>query len=324
MHNAALGLIITQGAMSVIMLILCAYEMLCWSGSFTKVQGCKIALIFICEVGDLLLEIAIVIVFTQLQNDYDDYRARAGDAAGIAELVQAPENTISYVCFLAFAGVCMLVDIFEIVYFLKELKSDNSIPTDDIIEDVKNPTTLCGEHLQSPEDLTDMPVFPKEWDTALARHLTREIWYKYKDKRDAHGVSFKSLIFPECKYESSGRLEAGSEDSYTTFKDLFDPIIQEEHNHKPTDSHVSNMNADELVCPPFSETEAALIKSISILVKRNLKDLPFYTGISNEQRDEIMKRVVEIFNKFTGDLEGQFHALEGMTDDVQKNIIIGH
>ena len=189
----------------------------------------------------------------------------------------------------------------------------------------KGGTVMCGDHLQSPDDLTGMPVFPEGTNSALSRNLTKAIWDKYKDKSDASGVSFKTCIFSGCKNLDSGiGCYAGSEDSYTTFKDFFDKIVQEYHNHSPTDSHVSNMNADELVCPPFSEAEAALIKSTRIRVGRNLKAFPLGPGISNEQRDEIMAQVVAACNEFTGDLEGQFYALDGMAPDVQQKLIDDH
>ena len=81
------------------------------------------------------------------------------------------------------------------------------------------------------------------------------------------------------------------------------------------------MNADELVCPPFSAEEAALIKSTRIRVGRNLKAFPLGPGVSNEQRDEIMAQVVAACNEFTGDLEGQLYALDGMDQEVQKQLV---
>ena len=53
---------------------------------------------------------------------------------------------------------------------------------------------------------------------------------------------------------------AGSEDSYTAFKDFFDKIIEERHGHGPAAEHVSDMDASELQCPPFLPNEEALIK----------------------------------------------------------------
>ena len=145
---------------------------------------------------------------------------------------------------------------------------------------------MVGSHLNSPEDLKSWPQFPSDCKSLLSKHLTKGIWDKYHDKKDAAGVSFKTCIFSGCKNVDSGiGVYAGSADSYTTFKELFDRVIQEYHGHGPMDQHVSNMNASELNCPPFSEEEAALIKSTRIRVGRNLDGFPLGPGISDEQRD---------------------------------------
>jgi hypothetical protein len=40
---------------------------------------------------------------------------------------------------------------------------------------------------------------------------------------------------------------AGDEESYTVFKDLFDPIIQDRHGgFKPTDKHKTDLNHENL------------------------------------------------------------------------------
>ena len=74
--------------------------------------------------------------------------------------------------------------------------------------------------------------FPEGTDSALSRHLTKEIWTEYRDQVDACGVSFRTCIFSGIRNLDSGiGVYAGSEDSYTTFNKLFDPVIQEYHGH---------------------------------------------------------------------------------------------
>ena len=127
------------------------------------------------------------------------------------------------------------------------------------------------------------PEFPEGTTSLLSKHLTKEIWDKYHNKFDSSGVSFKQCIFSGCKNLDSGiGVYAGSENSYVAFKDFFDRIIQDYHGHSPTDKHVSNMDASQLQCPPFSEEEAAMIKSTRIRVGRNLANFPLGPGITNE------------------------------------------
>ena len=107
--------------------------------------------------------------------------------------------------------------------------------------------TMCGPNLQSPDDLVHWPEFPEGTTSLLSKHLTKAMWDKYHDKSDSAGVSFKTCIFSGCKNLDSGiGVYAGSENSYTTFKDFFDRIIQDYHGHSPTDKHVSNMDASQL------------------------------------------------------------------------------
>ena len=78
---------------------------------------------------------------------------------------------------------------------------------------------------------------------------------------------------------------AGSHSAYNTFSDLFDPIIEDYHQHGKKAKHVSNMDHTQLKCPPFAADEATMILSTRIRVGRNLAEFPLGPGISKEQRD---------------------------------------
>lgn len=67
-----------------------------------------------------------------------------------------------------------------------------------------------------------------------------------------------------------------------------------------------------------------MIKSTRIRVGRNLADFALGPGITNEQRDEIMAKVVEACNQFEGDLAGQFYSLDGMDPATQQQLIDDH
>ena len=185
--------------------------------------------------------------------------------------------------------------------------------------------TKCGSHLKSADELVNWPEFPADCKSLVSKYLTKEIWDKYHDKSDASGVSFKTCVFSGCQNIDSGiGVYAGSADSYTAFADFFDKIVQDYHGHSPADSHVSNMDASQLQCPPFAENEAALIKSTRIRVGRNLAAVPLGPGITNEQRDEIMAKVVTACNAFEGDLAGSFYALDSMDAATQQQLIDDH
>lgn len=85
--------------------------------------------------------------------------------------------------------------------------------------------------------------FPPETKSLLSKHLTKEVFEKYQGLRDKAGVNFELMILSGCQNIDSGiGLYAGSHDSYKTFCDLFDPVIEEYHKHGKDAKHVSNMD----------------------------------------------------------------------------------
>lgn len=190
---------------------------------------------------------------------------------------------------------------------------------------MSGPDVKVGSHLKSINDLTGYPIFEAGNKSCVARFNTREIWKQFHDKKDAYGVPYKLCIFSGCKNtDSSIGVYSGSHDSYKTFAPLFDKVIQDYHGHKPDDIHVSDMDASKLQCPPLLTDEAAMIISTRIRVGRNLEGYPLGPGVSKEQRDEIMQKVVDACNTFKGDLKGTFYPLKGMDKATQEKLIADH
>ena len=100
------------------------------------------------------------------------------------------------------------------------------------------------------------------------------------------------MILSGCQNVDSGiGCYAGSHDSYYTFADLFDGVIQDYHKHPKSAKHVSDMDYTKLNCPPFSKEDSDMIVSTRIRVGRNLADFPLGPGISKEQRDKVEELV---------------------------------
>merc|ERR1712153_152049 len=185
--------------------------------------------------------------------------------------------------------------------------------------------TSFKEH-ESSEALEDVNCFFKEdTNSALSRNLSQEIWAEYKDQSCAQGVTFKTCVFSGVANLDSGiGIYAGSPEAYTKFAKIFDRVIEEYHGHKPSSKHVSDMNADQLTNADFNEEESAMVNSTRIRVGRNLAGYPLGPGVSKEQRDEIMEKVVAACNTFEGDLQGKFYPLEGMSAEDSKQLIEDH
>jgi hypothetical protein len=185
--------------------------------------------------------------------------------------------------------------------------------TDTLLKTPDTEPVKVGSHLTKADDITGLPVFPEGTKSLLSKYITPQVWKQLKDKKDKAGFSFKEAIFSGCKNTDSGiGVYAGSHDSYTTFAPLFDKIIEDYHQHKKNDKHVSDMDASKLNAPPFSEEDGKMIVSTRIRVGRNLEGFPLGPAITNEQRNEIMAKVVAACNTFEGDLKGTFYALDSM------------
>ena len=159
----------------------------------------------------------------------------------------------------------------------------------------------------------------------LSQTLTPQIWEEYKDKVDEAGVSFKTCIFSGIKNQDSGiGVYAGSHNAYYAFDKLFDQIIERYHGHSKEAQHVSGMTSEGLTNYELSPEDAAMIVSTRIRVGRNLADFPLGPGVSQEQRLDIMNKVIEATNVFDDDLKGTFYPLEGMSEDDRQQLVADH
>ena len=84
------------------------------------------------------------------------------------------------------------------------------------------------------------------------------------------------------------------------------------------------MDYSKLNMPPFSQSESDRIISTRIRVGRNLADFPLGPGISKEQRDKVEELVSGALSKMTGELEGKYYPLKGMTQAEQNQLIEDH
>jgi hypothetical protein len=144
----------------------------------------------------------------------------------------------------------------------------------------------AGPHLKKPEDITGMVEFPAGTKSLLCKYLSKDIYTKFADTKDKAGVSFKQMILSGSQNVDSGiGIYAGSHDSYKTYAEIFDKVVEDYHGHKKDGKHVSNMKHGDLKCPPFAPDEAAMIVSTRIRVGRNLAEFPLGPGVSKAQRD---------------------------------------
>lgn len=143
----------------------------------------------------------------------------------------------------------------------------------------------CGFKLNEVADLQGGElIFPPGTKSLLSKYCTKEVWARNKLKRDKVGFSFKQAVLSGCRNtDSSIGVYAGSHDSYHAFKEIFDPIIEAYHGHKPEAQHKSDMDSSKLNCPPLvHDSNQGMIISTRIRVGRNLADFPLGPGLTRE------------------------------------------
>jgi len=170
----------------------------------------------------------------------------------------------------------------------------------------------------------DFPNFPKECQSQLCKHLTKEIFEALKDKKTANGFTLQQAINSGVVNIDSGiGVYAGDAESYELFAPLFDPIIKEYHGFDRDDKHQSNLNPDDLDAPN-PDIDNDYIISTRIRVGRNVANLPLGPAITKEQRNTIESQVSTALCSLTGNLSGTYYPLQGMSEAQRKQLISDH
>jgi len=158
----------------------------------------------------------------------------------------------------------------------------------------------------------------------VAKHLTPEMYAKLFDKRTPNGVTVDKCIQPSV--DNTGQiigLVAGDPESYETFKELFDAVIDDKHGgFKPSDKHPApDLNASALVGGQF---DPKYIKSCRIRTGRSVKGFCLPPSICRAERREVEKIMVDALSGLSGDLSGKYYPLKSMTPDEEKQLIADH
>ncbi|EGW05340.1 Exocyst complex component 3-like protein 2 [Cricetulus griseus] len=120
----------------------------------------------------------------------------------------------------------------------------------------------------------------------MAKVLTPDLYKKLRDKETPSGFTLDDPHPAGHPFIMTVGCVAGDEESYTVFKDLFDPIIQDRHGgYKPTDKHKTDLNHENL--------------KVSGPKKRAL-------------------------NSLTGEFKGKYYPLKSMTEQEQQQLIDDH
>jgi len=172
----------------------------------------------------------------------------------------------------------------------------------------------------------DYPDFSKS-NNWMSKTLTKEIYAQLRDRTTPSGYSLDNAIQtgvdnPGHPFIMTVGATFGDEETYQTFKPLFDLIISKRHNgYKATDTHQTDLTADGL---KGSDFDPAFVRSSRVRTGRSIRGLGLPTHCTRAERREVERILSTAAGKLTGDLAGAYEPLNKMTEARQDELIDAH
>jgi len=165
-----------------------------------------------------------------------------------------------------------------------------------------------------PDELPDLSKHNNLCANALREHP--EIYQKYKNVKTPGGVTLAKCIKtgidnPGHPFVMTCGLVAGDEDSYTTFKDLFDIVVgQRNGDYAPDAKHTTDMDVTKLSQTKI-DPDGKYVLTTRCRTGRSVRGLPLPPACTFEQRRETERVIVNGLNKLDGELKGKYYPLNG-------------
>ncbi|PAV78954.1 hypothetical protein WR25_10298 [Diploscapter pachys] len=162
----------------------------------------------------------------------------------------------------------------------------------------------------------------------LKKHLSKQVVDDLKAKKTKLGATLLDVIQSGVANLDSGvGLYAPDAESYTLFKPLFDPVIQEYHNgfgpnQKQPQTDLGEGKTSQLV---DLDPEGKFINSTRIRCGRSLAGYPFNPCLTEANYKDMEGKIRKVFDTLEDpDLKGKYYPLLGMSKEDQNQLIADH
>jgi len=167
----------------------------------------------------------------------------------------------------------------------------------------------------------DFPDFKKH-NNWMSQCLTMEMYTELRDKVTPGGFTLDNAIQtgvdnPGHPHIMTVGCTLGDEETYETFKPLFDAVIEKRHNgYKPTDMHSKDLNWKALENGTFDKE---YVRSCRIRTGRSIRGLGLPTSCTRAERREVENIFKKVVARWTGDLKGTYRSLCDMEEaEIEK------
>merc|ERR1711970_1622229 len=161
----------------------------------------------------------------------------------------------------------------------------------------------------------------------MAKVLTKELYQKMRARQTPSGYTIDDAIQtgvdnPGHPFIMTVGAVAGDEESYETFKEFFDPIIEDRHNgYKPSDKHKTCLDPAKIVGDQF---DMNYVISSRCRTGRSIRGYSLPPWCSRAERRKVEKIVVDGLSNLEGEFKGKYYPLSKMTDAEQDQLINDH
>jgi creatine kinase len=148
----------------------------------------------------------------------------------------------------------------------------------------------------------------------MSKHLTEDMYNRLKDKTTSNGITLDKCI--KTGIENPGHptiatvgMVAGDAESYDTFKELFDPVIDERHGGYPPDAkHPTNLDLSQVI---DGNIDPSYVISTRVRSGRSVAGIPLPPSCTKAERRKVEQVVTKALRNMPGDLAGDYYPLAG-------------
>jgi len=172
----------------------------------------------------------------------------------------------------------------------------------------------------------DYPNFSKH-NNWVSKCLTKEIYEQLREKVTPNGYTLDLAIQtgvdnPGHPFIMTVGATLGDEETYETFKPLFDKVIEKRHNgYQPSDIHKADLAYDKLKDAKFNPK---YVRSSRVRTGRSIRGLGLPTFCTRAERREVEKLFKTACGRLKGDLAGEYRALFDMEEKEIEDYIDQH
>jgi creatine kinase len=159
------------------------------------------------------------------------------------------------------------------------------------------------------------PDFSKH-NNFMAEVMTPAVYDKLKNRKTANGVNLSHIIKtgmdnPGHPHIKTVGCVAGDEESYVTFKELFDPIIDARHGgYGPDGKQPTNLDISQLSNTDI-DPECKYVLTTRVRTGRSVRGFRLPPTIGFEERRALEAVAVKALLNMSGDLKGDYFPLHG-------------